>query len=56
MKMIIFLKDHVGLLSSHERKEEEIRQGCRLGLWVFKTEKGLAKGHLLLINNTVKCS
>ena len=44
VKRIIFLKEHVGLLSSHERNEEEVLQGCGLGLWVFKTEKGLAKG------------
>lgn len=43
VKIIIFLKEHIGLLSSHERNEEETLQGCGLGWWVFKKGRGLAE-------------
>lgn len=43
VKMIIFLKEHFGLLSSHDRNEEEIPRSCRLGLWGFGKGRGLAK-------------
>ena len=39
VKMIIFLKERVGLLSRHERNAGEVRQGCGLHLRVFKTEE-----------------